>query len=105
MLLVFQGSSSAAHRSEESCRDNMWPLSMLPLPSRIAPAAAPPVAAMFTVTLVVGGVLHVQNTDVPPLPFSRDVIFLAASLLLIIWSAVIGEVSVSFSFSPIVRGS
>jgi len=54
-----------------------------------------PAPAITTVTLIIGTVVYVKPTEVPRVPFTRDLVFLAAALLLILVSASIGTVSVS----------
>lgn len=53
------------------------------------------VAAVITITAIVGSVLHVKPTAVPPLPFIRDVVFLLLAFIMVFASAIMGSISVS----------
>lgn len=45
-------------------------------------------------TLIIGSVVYLKPTEVPRVPFTRDLVFLVLALLLILISASIGSVSV-----------
>lgn len=50
--------------------------------------------AIATVTLIIGSVVYLKPTEVPRVPFTRDLVFLLLALVLILISASIGEISV-----------
>lgn len=54
--------------------------------------------AITTVTLIIGSVVYLKPTEVSRVPFTRDLVFLALALLLILISTSIGSVSVSEGF-------
>lgn len=51
-------------------------------------------SALITITVVVGGVVHIKPTGVPPVPFMRDVIFLFLAIGMILISAAVQEITV-----------
>ncbi|CBJ33101.1 conserved unknown protein [Ectocarpus siliculosus] len=50
-------------------------------------------STISTVTLVVGSVVYIKPTGVPPVPFARDVVFLVLALVLVVISDCFGEIS------------
>lgn len=50
--------------------------------------------AITTVTLIIGSVVYLKPTEVPRVPFTRDLAFLVLALLLILLSTSLGSVSV-----------
>ncbi|CAM9114656.1 unnamed protein product [Ectocarpus sp. 12 AP-2014] len=50
-------------------------------------------STISTVTLIVGSVVYIKPTGVPPVPFTRDVVFLVSALVLVVISDCFGEVS------------
>ncbi|CAB1116702.1 unnamed protein product [Ectocarpus sp. CCAP 1310/34] len=49
-------------------------------------------STISTVTLIVGSVVYIKPTGVPPVPFTRDVVFLVLALVLVVISDCFGEV-------------
>lgn len=69
-------------------------LTLLRVPAHVRLVLRSPPPAITTVTLIIGSVVYLKPTEVPRVPFTRDLVFLVLALLLILVSTSIGKVSV-----------